>query len=195
MTNYLKTTEIATSENYPYGRLKCTKTWAIEFSKSKGFRVVEQTTNPKTGRLNAPKKSTYSTVAVLTDTDGFIRSAGFHDFNGTEEMNKGCKWMAEHFDLFTPEQIEFIYFHICGMLKVEIHAICTYCGADPEKVKPYVLPLLKIALHGVKTGENVFSHIQYDIQGLDSCKVPDFKPFRISQTYIIDGGGMRPVQL
>lgn len=50
--------------NYPYGRLRTTIRYWIETTKN-GDRFVAQTINPKNGRLNAPKKSTYSEAMVL----------------------------------------------------------------------------------------------------------------------------------
>lgn len=54
-----KTDEKITVENYPYGRLQCKATFSLEFKEAKGYRTVRQTINPKTGRINNPKKSTY----------------------------------------------------------------------------------------------------------------------------------------
>jgi len=53
-------------EDYPYGRKLRTKMriW-VETSKKHGQRVVKQTLNPKTGKWNKPKKSTYSQLVLL----------------------------------------------------------------------------------------------------------------------------------
>lgn len=56
--------------DYPYGRkLRCQRRVWIEHSPSHGFRFVAQTTNPKTGRWNAPHKSTYSEIAMALYLD------------------------------------------------------------------------------------------------------------------------------
>jgi hypothetical protein len=44
--------------DYPYGSLRCSIKFWLE-SNSRGFRFCSQTINPKNGRVNAPKKSTY----------------------------------------------------------------------------------------------------------------------------------------
>jgi len=63
-----------TVNNYPYGSLKCTITFDIEFKKGKGFRMKSQTINPKTGRTNAPKYTTYSDFMVLhKDENGHVK--------------------------------------------------------------------------------------------------------------------------
>lgn len=49
--------------DYPYGRLRCKIKYWLESDPKKGFRFVSQTENPKNGRWNAPKKSTYAPIA------------------------------------------------------------------------------------------------------------------------------------
>ena len=62
---YDENTTEARTDDYPYGRLRCTAKWWIEDNGKKGMRVCFQTINPKTGRINAVKKGTYSPVVVL----------------------------------------------------------------------------------------------------------------------------------
>jgi len=53
-------------ENYPYGfRLKTTMHYWIETVPKKGDRLCTCTINPKTGRVNATKKSTFSNIGAL----------------------------------------------------------------------------------------------------------------------------------
>lgn len=52
-------------DDYPYGRLRTQIRYWIETRKGHGDRFVSQTLNPKTGRWNAPKRGTYSDVAVM----------------------------------------------------------------------------------------------------------------------------------
>lgn len=62
--------------DYPYGRkLRCQRRVWIEFNESKGYRFVAQTTNPKTGRWNAPHKSTYhdTAMALYLDHEGHVQ--------------------------------------------------------------------------------------------------------------------------
>jgi hypothetical protein len=60
-------------DDYPYGfKLRTQIRYWLESTKGKGARFVSQTMNPKTGRWNAPKKSTYSMlggVMYLDDKD------------------------------------------------------------------------------------------------------------------------------
>lgn len=60
-------------KDYPYGRLRTSMFVYIESEPKKGDRVVRVTINPKNGRINAPKKSTYSPLYVL-----FLNSENGH---------------------------------------------------------------------------------------------------------------------
>lgn len=52
-------------ENYPYGRLRTSMFYWIETTPKKGDRFCSRTINPKNGRLNAPKKGTYSAIGIM----------------------------------------------------------------------------------------------------------------------------------
>lgn len=62
-------------ENYPYGyTLRTTIYYWIETKKGKGDRFVSQTINPKNGKLNAPKASTYAPVMFMyKDENGHVK--------------------------------------------------------------------------------------------------------------------------
>jgi len=143
------------TNNYPYGYLKTTAFFSLEFKKSKGFRSVFQTINPKTGRINNPKTGTYSPLMVMIEKENGHFSYIHGDFNGAEAINRDARFVYEHFDLFTPEQIEYFYLHILLMLKVEAQAIVTYCGADFEKVR-LIMMQIKIFLHILESLQMIF---------------------------------------
>jgi len=59
-----------TTDSWPYGSKRTTATFTIETGK-KGERASRVTVNPKTGRINKPKTTTYSTKARIVDgSDG-----------------------------------------------------------------------------------------------------------------------------
>lgn len=64
-------------DDYPYGfKLRTQIRYWIETTKH-GDRMVSQTLNPKTGRWNKPKKTTYVKVAALyLNDDGHVKWAG-----------------------------------------------------------------------------------------------------------------------
>ncbi len=96
----------AVSHDYPYGRLRCTAKWWIESNGKKGMRVGFQTINPKTGRVNAPKYSTYEEFKVLfiDPENGHIKSDGLYGARGSEDAQKFLD-KYDHADL-TREQLE-----------------------------------------------------------------------------------------
>jgi hypothetical protein len=52
-------------DDYPYGRnLRCKIRYWLESSPNKGYRFVSQTQDPRTGRWNNPKKSTYALLGA-----------------------------------------------------------------------------------------------------------------------------------
>jgi hypothetical protein len=80
--------EKQTVESYPYGRLRTTAYFSIETTK-KGDRTVFQTINPKTGRINNPKKSTYSNYCFMyKNEDDHIKFScrGYNDLNSFRNL-------------------------------------------------------------------------------------------------------------
>ena len=74
-------------DDYPYGfRLRTQIRYWIETKNGHGQRMVSQTLNPKTGRWNKPKPSTYSTVRTLMlEDNGHVESRGLGTW-ATEEQ-------------------------------------------------------------------------------------------------------------
>ena len=134
---FITTTEKIEVENYPYGfRLKTTLFDEVEFNPKKGYRRVTSTINPKNGKLNAPKKSTYSPLIVrYYGEENHIKSLHF-SFNGSEDINKGINFINDNFDLFSPEEITYFYTTILSMLLVDMKATVIYCGVDFNDLKP-----------------------------------------------------------
>ena len=71
--------------DYPYGfRLRCQIRYWLEYSKSRGIRLMTQTTNPK--KLGHPwnkaKASTYSrfAMAMYLDDENHVQAAGYHEY-------------------------------------------------------------------------------------------------------------------
>ncbi len=76
-------------KDYPYGRLRTSMFVWIESEPKKGDRVVRMTINPKNGRKNAPKKSTYSALYVLyiNSENGHLESdGGFSIYSKREDV-------------------------------------------------------------------------------------------------------------
>jgi len=128
--NIAKKVEVA---NYPYGRLKTSAFFSVEFKKGKGFRHIFQTINPKNGELNKPKAGTYSTIAFLTtDENNFVTQRSSTVY-GLEENNKIIKFIAENQDKLqlTNDMLYFILSSILASNKASF----AYMGAKFERIK------------------------------------------------------------
>ena len=107
------------SDNYPYGRLKCTMTFEIEFNEKKGYRGVSQSVNPKTGRLNALKKGIYYDFLYMTeDENGHFHFHALH-INGFDSVEKFVTFLSNNPDIkFTETESQYLYCKICATIKV-----------------------------------------------------------------------------
>jgi len=169
-----------TVDNYPYGYLKTTAHFGTEYKKGKGYRSTFQTVNPKNGRLNAVKNSTYSSGVRLictNDENGHADHIGHLDYNGTDAINKGLYFMQDFKHLLSPEQLKDEAGLIYGMMVVNIKAQVIYCGSKFEDINPlYEAPLKN--MKDIMNGEHDnFIGSLLDKAAIDAYKVPDFKPF------------------
>ena len=70
MLTYSNPRKSYTTDQWPYGSMRTTATFTIEANK-RGQRVSRVTINPKNGRTNKPKTTTYSMKACIVDgSDG-----------------------------------------------------------------------------------------------------------------------------
>jgi hypothetical protein len=182
-TLFFKSTEKLVSENYPYGfKEKTTKTDWLEFKKGKGFRHVSQTINPKTGRANAPKASTYYDCMLLgKDSEtGYVKSVGY-SFNGNERMNNTAAFINQNFDLFTTEQIKDMAIQMYSYMAISVKAQVVYYGSKMEHVLPFFKEAKEAAIVASKTGENTFGKIVFDIAGIEQTNLPNYNPFVVTE--------------
>lgn len=116
-------------EDYPYGyKLRTTIRYWIETVKGKGDRFCSQTINPKNGRWNKPKKSTYSTFEyLLLNEDGHVKcsGAGFWDF---KDFNKNLDRLRELRDEIGEVQKS----NLKGELLMKIYAHLHWTRAEGE---------------------------------------------------------------
>lgn len=189
---FIPTTEKVISENYPYGfKLKTTKTDYLEFSPKHGFRHCSTTINPKTGRTNNPKKSTYYDCMLLTtDENGHCKTFVL-GFNGSQELQRSFDFLKqpEIFKLFTPQQIEFFYIQILMYSKVNAKAQVIYCGTEWEELKKYYEKPIEEIVSAIKTKghENRFEKFVFDWEAIEALKKPDYNPFKVTHHQFITG--------
>ena len=176
---YINTNERVRVENYPYSfTLRTTLFDTMEFNAKKGYRHVTQTINPKTGRENNPKKSTYYPLLVrYRNEEGHIKSMAF-DFNGDEQLNRGCEFLTSNFDLFTPDEVRYLYEFIYSMAIVDMKATAIYGGSKIEELKPLYEKFFKACREGKDTGLNRFGEMRLDSTAIESTKPQGYSPFR-----------------
>jgi len=103
------------TDNYPYGRLKATATFGVEFRANKGCRTSFQTINPKTGRENAVKNSTYSHLIILTQAENEHYEFMHFDVNGRRSMVKTFKFFANEENFKAANVSKEAYNHMFGI--------------------------------------------------------------------------------
>lgn len=168
--------------NYPYGRLRTSAFFSVEFKAGKGFRSIFQTINPKTGRLNAEKKGTYSAVEFCyMDNVGHIHWSAL-DFNGTDALNKGIYFLADFSEIFTPEQLKDIHTTVLAMMKINAKAQVVYCGTNWDDLKQHYEKQIQHVCKLIKGEETDILPCLLDAAKIEALKVPDFNPFTV-KTY------------
>lgn len=159
------------SNTYPYGgRLKCTAYFSVEFTKN-GFREVFQTINPKTGVLNKPKKSTYSTILLpCEDSKEHFLTLGSGDFNSLYSLNKAIQFMSDFYELFTEKQIESIALRMIAFTKANIISEVRYNGVDFEAARKYIDFPVRNLVDIVKYKSNLFEASLIDFKAIKQLK-------------------------
>lgn len=75
--------------DYPYGFRERTQIrYWLEAKPKKGWRFVSQTMNPKTGRWNKPKASTYAAwgAAMYLDAEGHVQWSGIGPYTNDQQI-------------------------------------------------------------------------------------------------------------
>jgi len=161
--------EKQSTDSYPYGRLRTTAFFSIEFVPGKGFRHVFQTVNPKNGRLNAPKKSTYSHFMYLVrnNENGHYETRGF-GIGGFEDVNKIARWL--NVNLEAVDMTEEMVKNICCTIFTSMRISSRWVDAPAEKVIEIVKSSAEAALRGFKTGVCRWQDIYVDVDAIEKLK-------------------------
>lgn len=156
--------------NYPYGRLQCQATFSLEFNKSKGFRNVFQTVNPKNGRVNAPKKSTYSDFQYMYIADnGHVKFGGF-GISGYDDVNKVFQFINNNEKSLelSSEMIDYICTKSIACIKIS--AYYTECDTK-ELLKVLESPVKNLVKLFKKDNSVSLSDIFVDVQKIEQLKL------------------------
>lgn len=176
---FIKTSDVVNVENYPYGfKLRTTLFDSMDFNKSKGYRHVTQTIDPRSNKLNKPKKSTYYALLVrYYNQDNHIKSIGF-DFNGDEEINKGAEFIYHNFELFTTEEIKYLYEFIYRMSLIDFKATIIYGGSNADVLRPFYADFWEVAKKGINNPDlNLFNLLKLDTEAINKTKPENYNPF------------------
>ena len=172
--------EKLTSDNYPYGRLRATAYFSVEYNK-KGARTVFQTICPKSGRLNKPKNSTYYEVVLpCEESNGHYDWCGYLGFSGTDAINRGLVFMADFYELFTVDQIKSIAVTILAYTKANVVSYVQYSGSSLDAIKPLMDKQIKTLVSIANGGENLFLDCLLDEEAMEATKQADYQPFKIT---------------
>jgi hypothetical protein len=167
----IPTTKRVEVPDYPYGfKLRTTLYDWVEFTPKKGYRHCTATINPKTGKLNAPKRGRYYPLIVrYFDGNGHIKTHHF-SINGDAEINRAARFIHGNFDLFLPEEINYLYNIMLAMSYLDFKATCIYGGSDPSVLRPLYNDFFNNCKAGIESGENLFALMQLDSEAIDKTK-------------------------
>ena len=133
---FIPTTEVINVENYPYGfKLRTTLFDSVEFNPKKGYRHITQTINPKNGRLNAPKKSTYKDFLIrFYNENNHIKTLSL-DFNVSLDKFKelGNK-ISFYWKYLSIEERSYIISKFKEYTKVAAYCSIVHGGANKDNV-------------------------------------------------------------
>lgn len=103
-------------EDYPYGRLRTQMFVWIESNPKKGDRYGHYTIDPKSGRKNKPKYSTYHEFAYLyKDEKDHVQYGTLSSYDFIEKLNENLKWINDVYGINNVNDNQFIsYFGAIG---------------------------------------------------------------------------------
>jgi hypothetical protein len=176
---YIETSKKIAVDNHPYGRTTTTMFSWTEFNPKKGYRIVSQTIDPKTGKLNRPKQGTYCPF-IFRQTDGKEIKYIHFNLNGDDRLNEASKFCAqpEVFNLLTEQERKYLYESCILFSKVSMKAQVIYCGSEAKDLIPLFDSFVKAAVKGHKNpNENYFGEMVLPIEQIEALKKPNFNPF------------------
>lgn len=176
----IPTSEKIEVKDYPYGFNRRTTLYdTVEFNQKRGFRRVTQTVNPKTGRLNKPKKSTYQSILYrYKDENGHIKNVIFNLNGGAKETNTVSNFLKDNFELFTLEERRYLYQSILVSLKISMRGNAMYGGAKVEDLKPLYNDFVDAMVKGMREPQTNLFGVQLDSEAIEGAKDPNYSPFK-----------------
>jgi len=185
--DYYKTSKKIKVENYPYGyTLKTDKYYSIEFKEKKGFRLEEQTLNPRTQKLNKPKKTTYKEVMLLKKCDDGKIRAHVESFYDNDGKDRGWKFMHENYNHFLQNEMEYIIKTNIMLLKADIYAKKAYCNVDVDKLMPLYENAMNTLVKMLNENINLWDKVTIDWEQAEKLEDKEFNPFKARTLHVIN---------
>lgn len=167
----LPVSQINKVDSYPYGRLRTTAFFSVEFVPKKGFRSVFQTIDPKTGRENKPKKGTYDHLlfCVQENETGHYKWRGYGNMSSDEGVNKCAQLIQEHGEAMqlTDDMKAFIVATMYQVIKAGMY--WTHKDVAPEALQ-LIDPTVKAIIEMLKTKQFDFSRICLPVAELEAVR-------------------------
>lgn len=159
------------AKDYPYGRLRTSMFYSLDFHPKKGFRAVTQSLNPKTGRMNKPHPGTYSFFKFMYENteNGHFEFGGFSSYGGFKDIRNVSKFIAENFEALqlTREQVQ----SICGHLFTLMRGNTSYSAIEnKDALLELVKPTVELFVKGINTGNNIFAEVKLDVEAIEKLK-------------------------
>lgn len=158
-----------TSTDYPYGSLRCTMTFDIEFKDKKGYRLVMQSTNPKNGRLNKPKTDTYMNYQYLTvePETGHFKARGF-SIHGYKDIQSFIDFLSVNKDIhFTDEESQYLWVHIISCIHGNLMYTKLKEGVSTEQVFSVLPVKAMVKAYGEHKTIYDIVNVGYDLKGFE----------------------------
>lgn len=158
------------SDDYPYGRLRCSITFAVEFKPKKGFRYVTQTVNPKNGRVNKPKRGVYSHVMCLyrEEESGHVKpwSLNIHGHDGIATL---IDFLKVNDVTFTAEESRWIYTTVIANIRIGARYTRIAEGKGDEFFAATRYTEI-VALFKANAPINDLTTVGHDVEAINACK-------------------------
>lgn len=158
-------------DNYPYGSLKCKMTFSVEFVKGKGYRSVMQSVNPKNGRENKPKKSTYNHFMYMfkEEETGHIKFAGWNAY-GYESVKALEKLLTENdFNLSEVESKE-LWAFVISCIRGNARYTTVKEGYTIQNFLETTKVSEMIKLYGQNASINELKNVGYNLEEINSMQ-------------------------
>jgi hypothetical protein len=157
--------------DYPYGfSLRTSLFIWVEHKPNKWYRIGRSTINPKTGRENKPKYSTYSDYYRLYENEeGYIKTASY-SWNSASKLDDLIK--TGMLDEFSSEFIE-NQKNVMKILTIKSFAI--YWGYDLDKIKGLTFD----ELVELEQNDSTSNREYIDKFKTEEGKNPNYSPFKV----------------